>query len=137
MPDPGGKPTGKRAQVSPKDEDPANIRSIAQENESADVLARHGHSVEQGPKVPGNKNPDYRIDGEIFDNYAPTTTKVRSIWSEVENKITSGQTNRVVLNLSDNKVELAALKTQFDKWPIAGLKQIIVVKGEVVVYLWP
>ncbi len=93
--------------------------------------------MEQGPKVPGSKNPDYRIDEEIFDNYAPTTTKVRSIWSEVANKITSGQTNRIVLNLSDNQVELAILKAQFDAWPISGLKQIIVVKGDSVIYFWP
>jgi filamentous hemagglutinin len=46
----------------------------------------NNHDVEQKPRVPGPKNPDYRIDGELFDNYAPRTDNVRNIWDTVEQK---------------------------------------------------
>ena len=48
-----------------------NIRSLNRENESAQILSKSGFHVEQNPAVLGNKDPDYRINGEIFDKYAP------------------------------------------------------------------
>lgn len=48
-----------------------NIRSLNRENESAKILSKSGFNVEQNPTVFGDKKPDYRINGEIFDNYAP------------------------------------------------------------------
>ncbi|MBV8572527.1 MAG: hypothetical protein JO319_18055, partial [Acidobacteriaceae bacterium] len=41
------------------------------ENQSADILADAGHKVEQNPKLPGPKNPDYHIEGQMFNCYAP------------------------------------------------------------------
>ncbi|MBE8614144.1 hypothetical protein CYG68_17350 [Morganella morganii] len=48
-----------------------NIRSLNRENESAKILSESGFNVEQNPTVVGDKKPDYRINGGIFDNYAP------------------------------------------------------------------
>ncbi|MEQ4454236.1 hypothetical protein ABNT06_22880 [Kosakonia sacchari] len=73
------------------------------------------------------KDPDYRVNGEIFDNYAPSSSSVRNIWSGIKEKINSGQTQNVVINMSDTKVPLPVLQQQLSKWPIMGLDKVIVV----------
>jgi len=69
------------------------------ENESATTLARQGYDIEQNPTVPGDKNPDHHIEGQIFDNYAPSSDSARNIADNIERKVVNGQTDRVVLNL--------------------------------------
>ncbi|MFQ1040692.1 hypothetical protein [Gilliamella sp. CG16] len=83
--------------------------------------------MEQNPITSGIKNPDYKINGEIFDNYAPSSNNVRNIWAGVEDKVLKGQTNNVVINISDSKVTIDALEEQFSKWEIKGLDKIIVI----------
>lgn len=122
-----GKPRGPRAKINDKMR-PDIQRSMHRENDSADILARAGHDVEQNPKVPGDKDPDYKIDGEIYDNYAPgEETPVRNIWDRVKRKIDKRQTENVVLNLQDYDGDLGALKKQFNDWPIDGLNDMIVI----------
>lgn len=104
-----------------------NIRSLNRENESAQILSKSGFHVEQNPIVSGNKDPDYRINGEIFDNYAPKSGSVRNIHSEVKRKVTSGQTTNVVINMSDTKVSVPELQQQLTKWPIMGLDKVIII----------
>ncbi|WP_052219452.1 VENN motif pre-toxin domain-containing protein [Providencia rettgeri] len=104
-----------------------NIRSLNRENESAQILSKSGFHVEQNPIVAGKKDPDYRINGEIFDNYAPKSGSVRNIHSEVKRKVTSGQTTNVVINMSDTTVSVPAIQQQLTKWPIVGLDKVIVV----------
>jgi len=104
-----------------------NIRSLNRENESAKILSQSGFYVEQNPSVAGNKNPDYRINGEIFDHYAPKSSSVRNIWTEVKGKIDEGQTTNVVINISDTKVSIKALQNQFSQWPVLGMDKLIVI----------
>lgn len=104
-----------------------NIRSLNRENESAKILSQSGFYVEQNPSVAGNKNPDYRINGEIFDHYAPKSSSVRNIWTEVKGKIDEGQTTNVVINISDTKVSMKALQNQFSKWPVLGMDKLIII----------
>ena len=136
-PDLGALPSGKKTQIPP-DEAPENIRALGRENESAEVLAKNGYDVEQNPTIAGTeKNPDYKIGGEIFDNYAPTSDNPRNIWSNVKLKVDSGQTKRIILNLNDSKVNLAVLTKQFVDWPIAGLEQVLVIHAGEVIHFWP
>lgn len=121
------RPRGRRTTVLDQD-DAATRRSIQRENDSADILAREGYDVEQNPTVDGLMNPDYRINGEIYDNYAPSTDNPRNIWSEVHGKIERGQTQNVVINLQDSAVDLDALRQQFSDWPIEGLNDIVVIQ---------
>ncbi|MGW7427367.1 CdiA C-terminal domain-containing protein [Streptomyces sp. NPDC054813] len=82
--------------------------------------------------------PDFRIEGQIFDNYAPTASSPRSIWSAVEKKVDKGQTERVVLNLGDSNADLGALQKQCHDWPKAGLKEVLVIdRAGNVVHLYP
>ncbi|EMQ4857541.1 hypothetical protein AAIB78_002179 [Morganella morganii] len=104
-----------------------NIRSLNRENESAQILSKSGFHVEQNPVISGNKAPDYRINGEIFDNYAPKSSSVRNIWTEVKGKIDKGQTNNVIINMSDTKISVPELQQQLTKWPIMGLDKVIII----------
>jgi hypothetical protein len=122
--------------------DEATRRALGLENQCADVLADVGYRVHQNPtggKVAearlrtgdiGNprKTPDYLIEGHVFDCYSPTPPKpVRGVWTEVSTKVGDSQTQRVVLNLQEWQGDLAALRKQFDDWPIPGLKELAAV----------
>lgn len=133
VPDPGAAPGGRRTRIGPK-QDAAVTRSLRRENDSADILARAGYQVEQNPAVPGAKNPDYKIEGKVFDNYAPGGSNVRNIASEIQGKVDKGQTERVVLNMADSKADLEKMRKQLNDWPIQGLQEVIVIDkhGQVV-----
>ncbi len=136
-PDPSRTPGGKATKIEAGD-DVSTVRSLTKENESAQKLAKGGYDVVQNPKVPGGKNPDYLIEGRVFDNYAPSTSKVRNIYSEIKTaKVDSGQATRIVLNLDDSPVTIEALTKQFKDWPMSGLDEIIIVRGDKVIPFFP
>lgn len=58
--------------------DEATRRSLIRENEAAETIAKNGYNIEQDPVIEGTtRNPDYLIEGEIFDCYSPAeNTKV-------------------------------------------------------------
>jgi len=132
----GGKPTGKRTKISDMD-DEATSRSLKAENKSADKLADAGYKVEQNPKVPGSGNPDYRIEGKIFDCKAPTSPRPRNAASEMEKAVRKNQADRIVLNLEDSSIQLDAMRAQLNDYPIEGLKEVIVIKDGQVLPFWP
>ncbi|MBP0451290.1 hypothetical protein J5Y04_17320 [Kitasatospora sp. RG8] len=125
--DPAATPEGHTTSI-PKNADQTTVRAFQRENESAEIMARNGYKVEQNPDVPGTtKNPDYRIEGEVFDCYAPTASNPRSIATGIQKKVDSGQADRIVLNLSDSGVDAAAMRRQLSEWPIDGLKEVKVI----------
>ncbi|MCT2587694.1 CdiA C-terminal domain-containing protein [Actinophytocola gossypii] len=128
-PDPNAEPGGHPTRIRDND-DAATRRSLERENESAQTLAQQGYDVEQNPTVEGDKNPDYRIEGQIFDNYAPSSGNARNIAANIQEKIDAGQTERVVLNLTDSSVSLDAMRNQLRDWPIEGLKEVIVIDAD-------
>lgn len=77
--------------------------------------------------TPGVKNPDYKINDEVFNNIAPKTHSVRNIYDRALEKVNSGQTNKVVINFADTKVSVSDLQKQFSDWPIKGLDKVIVI----------
>ncbi|MFY1703629.1 hypothetical protein ACN28G_18130 [Micromonospora sp. WMMA1923] len=112
------------------------------ENDCADTLAAKGYRVHQNPTPSSisdawartgddgdpEKNPDYLIEGYVFDCYSPSArTPTRNIWSQVRNKIDRRQTQRAVVNLKDWQGDLGALQRQFDGWPIDRLKEVVAV----------
>lgn len=135
-PDPTAAPQGRRTQSSANDS-ADRVRSDKRENEAADALARNGYEIEQNPSVPGQKRPDYRIEGKIFDNIAPVTNNPRNIWDRANKKILEEQTQRIVLNLDDSAVDIEVLRAQFANWPIEGLQEVLVVRGGHVIPLYP
>lgn len=132
----GGKPSGRPTKVRPQD-DAATQRSHRRENESADVLAKNGYKVEQNPSVPGAKDPDYRIEGEVFDCKAPDTSRPRNAAKAMETALQDGQADRFVLNLEDSSITPEAMKKQLTDWPIEGLKEVLAIKNGEVIPIWP
>ncbi|MFC6019286.1 hypothetical protein ACFP2T_24155 [Plantactinospora solaniradicis] len=109
---------------------------------SADTVADKGYRIHQNPTRSEiadarlntgdtgdpSKDPDYLIEGHVFDCYSPTPTRaVRGIWTQVSKKVTDSQTQRVVLNLHDWRGDLTELQRQFDNWPVTGLKELVAV----------
>jgi hypothetical protein len=125
--EPGGTPSGRPTNIN-EDHDEDTKRSLERENESAVVLANEGFSIEQNPSVPGDKKPDYKIEGRIFDCYSPKTNKPRNIASEIQKKVERGQADRIILNLEDSSVSINELKKQLTDYPIEGLWEIIIIK---------
>ena len=118
--------------------DEATTRSLHRENESAEILAENGYHVVQNPTIATTtKNPDYLINGKIFDNYAPSTSIARNIASEMTKKLKKGQTERIVLNLIDSDVSLNALTKQLVDYPILGLKEILIIKDNTIIKFFP
>jgi filamentous hemagglutinin len=114
-----------------------NKRSLQRENESADILVENGHNVEQNPlaraddNIRKGKQPDYRINGDIFDNYAPNNkADIEQIRNEISRKVKRGQTHRVVINLEDSEVPIKDIETMFKiRKPILNLQQLITIKN--------
>jgi HK97 family phage prohead protease len=118
--------TGPKAPVLPRD-DVETRRGAERENDSAEIIWLNNHDVEQKPRVAGSKNPDYRIDGELFDNYAPRTDNVRNIWRNVAKKVSDKQADSIVVNLGDSAITLSEMNAQFCGFPISGLSKLWVI----------
>ncbi|MET7390220.1 putative T7SS-secreted protein [Streptomyces sp. NPDC005529] len=137
-PNPDAQPRGKPESLS-KNDDAETIRAKGREVHSANTLAKQGYDVEQGPgTLPNGRNPDFRIEGKIFDNYAPTSDKPRSIYDAIQKKVKKAQTDRAVVNLGDSDVDLGSLRAQFHSWPMSGLEEVIVIdRSGNIVHLYP
>ena len=113
-------------------------RPHRRENESADLLARHGYDVEQNPEPkPNGKKPDYKIEGQYFDCYAPATTRLDQIRKGIQRKIDDGQATRFVLNLDDCPRSVEEIRDLIHRQPIAGLEQILIVQSGDVIPFYP
>jgi len=136
----GGKPTG-----TPEDPELQTSadrkRDVRRQNEAADVLARHGYRVEHIPKlVPSDhlnpiKDPDYRIEGEIFDCYTPSKQRpLEKIRNTISGKVNDGQATRIILNLSETDFSVEEIRTMLTvRKPVNGgeygpLNQVIGVR---------
>lgn len=123
----GGKPTGKKTEVKG---DKRTKSALEKENESADILANEGYKIEQNPgKLPNGRNPDYKIEGEYFDCYAPTTNNLDNIRNAISEKVTKGQADRIVLNLDNTSVTLEQVNEILLRKPKEGLQEIVGIKN--------
>ena len=120
---------GEPTPINPSD-DEATQRGHRRENESAQILGQNGFDVIQNPAVEGAKNPDYLINGEVYDHYAPSTDHPRRIWERVQEKVEAGQAPNIVIGLQDSNVEEDALRQQFENWPIEGLDDVIIIRPD-------
>ena len=137
-PDPRRRPRGKRADTGPPGKHKVIKQPFRRENESADILAQNGYDVEQNP--PPNafrKDPDYLIEGEYFDCYAPDSDNLDTIRKRISTKVKTRQADRIVLNLDDCPRSLADIKGVLMRKPVTGLKEILVIKGGEIVRFFP
>lgn len=123
---PVGRLTGRPANL-PSKGDESHYRSIVRENESASRLVVNGYNVEQNPKVSGNKDPDYKINGYIYDNMAPSTSNIRNIWDAAKVKVDKGQAPNIVVTLVDSNASTKSVVDQFRNYPIRGMGNLIII----------
>jgi len=136
-PNPDAQPRGRRAKV---EGDAVKKQSIRRENEAADHAARAGYDVEQNPSVPGTKDPDYRIEGRVFDGYSPQGGDLNTIRDTMHGKVADGQTRRLLLNVDDapavNVEDISALSQQI-KVSAPALEEVLVWKNGQFHHVYP
>jgi len=94
--------------------------------------------VVQKPSVEGRKNPDYLIDGKIFDNYAPITDNLRTIRDTIVKKIERKQTKNIILNLRDSKLTKLDIEILLMNDSVEGLEELwIVDRSGRIQYVFP
>lgn len=131
-PDPTRRPTGE-----PTDTDGGKKKGLVRENESAIVLARNGYDIKQLPINPTGKSPDYLIQGNFWDCYAPDSGNPKNIRKKVRDKVREQQASRIILNLDDCGASAAEIRAQLKRDPIRGLEEIKVVHNGEVEQLYP
>ncbi len=121
-----------------KEKDPQKSEGFRLENESADILSKHGFDVEQLPEgqVPkGMPDPDLKFNGEFADVYSPNTDSITSVQMSINDKVNvSKQAQVIVVNLSRAKGDFTAndvYKIIYEK-PVPNLKALYVIKNGVV-----
>ncbi|TYQ18270.1 UNVERIFIED_CONTAM: filamentous hemagglutinin [Acetivibrio alkalicellulosi] len=132
-PNPNAVPEGDKTKIGKKVDD-AEKRSLNRENESAIILAKEGYKIKQNPVAleVAPKKPDYRIEGQLFDCYAPDEgTPIKNILSTINEKVNiKKQANRMVVNLQDWDGNMDDLAKEFIKKPVKNLEEVIVITKE-------
>ncbi|ANY70514.1 hypothetical protein BBD42_02480 [Paenibacillus sp. BIHB 4019] len=134
----GGKPKGNYTK--------GDSHGIKKESETADLMADQGYDIEMLDEVNGgngygikeSSNPDFLIEGKVFDCYAPTIeTNVDNILRNITKK-TKTQAERIVLNLDQFPSEKVAeiiqgiLRKANPNGDLKNLKELFIVKeGEI------
>ena len=134
-PNPAHRPSGRRTEAHPTR---LPDRGRRRENESADVLAHNGYHVEQNPgSKPNGKKPDYKVEGEYFDCYSPTSASLDQIRKGMRKKVVEEQSSRIVLSLDDCPCSSGEIAALLRRKPLQGLEQVLVVQDGRVDRLFP
>ncbi|MEK8015311.1 MAG: hypothetical protein VSS75_000480 [Candidatus Parabeggiatoa sp.] len=129
----GGKPIGHLAP-----ETGSQKHTHKRENQSAEILAAQGYQVEQNPgTLPNGRNPDYKIEGEYFDCFSPTSNNIDQVRWGISHKVKNGQTQRIILNLDDSLFDPSDIIELLSRKPKKGLKEVIGIKGGKIVPIFP
>lgn len=144
-PDPSRKPEGVRSIVDPKTQSTDKQRAIRRENEAADTLAQAGYGTKQNPfgipesrgATPMGKYPDYEIEGEHFDCYAPRSSNDNTILKGIRDKVSEDQAYRIVVNLDDSNVSLDVLRERLTRYTPPKLEEVIIIKNGNITSFYP
>lgn len=134
----GGKPKGSYTK--------GDSHGVKKENETADLLADRGYDIKMLDEVEGGNgygiketsNPDFLIEGKVFDCYSPTVdTNVDNIIRNIRTK-TKTQAESIVLNLDGfpsvkvNEVTEGILRKANSNGDLKNLKELLMVKDGVI-----
>jgi hypothetical protein len=138
-PDPDRRPSGPATELQGT---AANKEDLRRENETAKVLAEAGYDIEQNPATTSSgKNPDYLIQGEIWDCYSPRGSSTRTIHTAIREKVGRGgedqQADRIILNLDACGASVAEIRARLERSPIRRLREIKIVKDGNVTQFYP
>jgi hypothetical protein len=97
------------------------------ENDSATILARAGYKINQNTGAKGKNGlsePDYEIEGKLWDHYAPRTDNEGSIRTELRDKVKT-QTGTIVINMERSPMTVEQMQAIFPK--VNGLEQVKII----------
>lgn len=129
---------------------PATNWGNIQQNKTANLLASKGYDVYMlkeinpdgnGYGIKSNKNPDFLINGYIFDCYSPQKNSTsKSIIKKLNDKV-KNQAERIVLNLSEYEGNVEQLKEDIlaktgSNCDLKYLKELIVVTPDDTIEQW-
>lgn len=118
--------------------DARKLRGLQRQNEAAALLAKSGYEVQQSPPQRDNgTRPDFIIEGDYFDCYAPTSDNPKNVRTGIRDKVKKRQADRIILDLNDSKLTPEALRDRLHRDPIHGLCEIKIVKGGRVTDFYP
>lgn len=119
--------------------DPVKLQAQIRQEESAVVLAERGYKIRhrQQSDLLGVKNPDYEIEGKIFDHYAPTSNNPDQIRKTLAKKFKKGQTCRAVVNLDGSPFTAAEVRQQLLARPVRGMQEVITIRLGEVEHIYP
>jgi filamentous hemagglutinin len=147
-----------KALFNPETDSEIKRISLERENNSAVILSENGYTVEQSPQIglirdwwkwgkftrkddsefnyAESKNlsiyrdPDYRINGVIYDCYAPNWTGVWAIYDGMQKKIRTWQTKNIILNLEWTRVSAEEVLRYLSRYTLVWLVDLKIVTQE-------
>lgn len=118
--------------------DARKLRGLQRQNDAAALLATSGYEVQQSPPQRDNgTRPDFIIEGDYFDCYAPTSDNPKNVRTGIRDKVKKRQADRIILDLNDSNLTPDALRDRLLRDPIHGLREIKIVKGGKVTDFYP
>lgn len=90
-----------------------------------------------GYGIKPTSNPDFKIEGEIFDCYTPKPdTPIKSISYNVKDK-TLVQAKNIVVNLEDSPFTPNDILNNLKEYPIESLDRMMVIKNGEIIQIYP
>jgi hypothetical protein len=98
--------------------------------EAARVLARAGYRVRRLPQTEEGANPDYEVEGRIFEGYSPNKgTSVTAVVTRMRKK-SKRQATRFVVNLDRGGLDAADVREHLIAARPSRLREVFVVKND-------
>ena len=134
-PDPDAAPAGD-PEAAPRAS--ADVQeSLKFQERTASALARAGYRVRRLPRTAHGVNPDFEIEGRIFDCYSPARgTTVDSVVTRVRKK-SKRQASRFVVNLDRGGLDTGDLRARLLTSRPSRVQEVLVVENETVSRVWP
>ncbi len=130
-------PEGEPEPVDPRSSS-VKQSSIRIQNASAKMIAEAGFRIRQLPAANDRQSPDFQIEGHDFDCYAPLRgATVDAVRTKLRKKIKQGQADRFVVNLDRCELSAEELRQHLARAAPTRLKEVLVIKRDRLVRVWP
>lgn len=111
--------------------------SLEYQNRTALALARAGFRVRRLPNTGEGVNPDFEVEGRIFDCYSPNQgTTADSVVTRIRKK-SKLQASRFVVNLDRGGLEIDDVRARLAQARPSRIREVFVVRNDAVSRIWP
>jgi hypothetical protein len=111
--------------------------SLDYQERTALALARAGYRVRRLPNTGHGVNPDFEVEGQIFDCYTPNRgTTAESAVTRVRKK-SKLQSSRFVINLDRGGLDSGEVRARLLASRPSRVREVLVVENDTVSRVWP